>query len=143
MKLKDAFIYVVGTISVLLIGLIIVGGVAFFMVNRIEFATANHAQRETERIAEMGEAQEPDGMKMYEDTEFIIEDLEINRLNNGTLKWRTTKTHTGDYQSGTITFYVVGDNVSLNRQDSDFPSFIDYRDEMNEAIENEMAVQNE
>lgn len=148
MKLKNTMIYVIGTLSVIAIGLIVVGGVALFMTNRIEFATANHAQREAERITEVGEEHRPEQVaksvdaqrRLYEDAEFIIEDIENNRLNNGKIEWRTTETETGDYQSGTISFYVVGDKVNLNMEDSVFPRYIDYRDEMNDAIEGEMQT---
>ncbi|GAB2492987.1 hypothetical protein GCM10008929_16850 [Alkalibacterium psychrotolerans] len=143
MKLKDAFIYVVGTISVLLIGLIIVGGVAFFMVNRIEFATANHAQRETERIAEVGEEPKTSKREIYADAEFIIENVEMDDdANNGVIEWRTTEGTNGEYQSGVIEFYITfhGD-VAIRRRVSEYPQFVSYTEEMNEAIEG--AIQND
>lgn len=141
MKLQDKFIYVVGTISIIIAGLIIIAGVALFMTNRIESATSNHAEREAERIAEMGEAPELPGHKNYKDAEFVIENIEVDHLNNGIIEWRTTEGLNGEYQSGEIVFYVTGDNVSLNRRTSEFPRFVDYRNEMYEAIEG--AVQND
>lgn len=142
MKLKDAFIYIVGTISVFVTGLIIVGGVAFFMVNRIEFATANHAQREAARIAEAGEEPEPSKREIYADADFIIENVEMDHdTNDGVIEWRTTEASNGEYQSGVIEFYItVHGDVAIRRRVSEYPQYVSYTEEINEAIER--AVQN-
>ncbi|TVP90358.1 MAG: hypothetical protein EA249_07810 [Alkalibacterium sp.] len=137
MKLKDIFIYVVGTISVIITGLVILGSVAFFMMNRIESATSNHAQREVERIAEVGGEPEPTKREIYKDAEFVIENAAFDDdRNHGVIEWRTTEGLNGEYQSGEVIFYITfhGD-ISIRERTTEYPKFVSYLDELNEAIE--------
>ncbi|MCC5894077.1 MAG: hypothetical protein JJU16_01315 [Alkalibacterium sp.] len=126
MKLNDKLIYVCGVISTLLLGLLVVGGVALFLIARIDTATNTHAQREAARLAELPKEERP--------VEFIIRTIDTGRL-YGRVHWGTSD----DSSEGVIIFYENDDgSISLSESRSEFPQGLKYSEEMMTAIELEL-----
>lgn len=127
MKLGNKLIYIVGTISAILLGLLVVGGIALFLTHRIDAASNTHAQREAKRLAELPEEEKP--------SEFIIEDIEVGVF-SGNVYWGTSD----NSSEGRIVFYMDDDAISLSESRSEFPQDINYSEELMTAIENELET---
>lgn len=128
MKRHDKLIYVVGTISMIVMGLLVIGGIALSLITRIDAATDTHAQREAARLAELPREEEP-----VEEVGFVIENIVMTSI-SGTVYWETSD----NSSEGIIIFYENNDgSISISESRSEFPQGIQYSEEVTAAIERE------
>lgn len=85
MKTSDKIIYIVGTISATIGGLMVVAGVAFLLMNRIDVARANHEERESARIEELKDVSEQVVTVEEESDDYTIQDVSIHPAGHGTI----------------------------------------------------------
>jgi hypothetical protein len=101
MKRQDKIIYILGSLSVVMFMLLFLGGIAFFMTNRIDSVNQNHARREQERQAEL--IQSVQTLEVTE-TEPEVTDIIWESRREGTVFWTNQSN-----EENSIPFYITSE----------------------------------
>lgn len=101
MKRQDKIIYILGSLSVVMFMLLFLGGIAFFMTNRIDSANQNHARREQERQAELIQSGQ---ILEVSATEPEVTDIIWESRREGTVFWTNQSN-----EENSIPFYITSE----------------------------------
>jgi len=133
MKTLDKVIIAVGSISLAVLGLMVVAGTGLFLATRIDVANQRHAEREAERVAY---AQEPSTEKEEAPR---MEDITITEINWGS-PYGGTLTYEGDLAGTRLVEFSLdvtgaGETYFIG---SDEEAIDYYRAEFNEALRKDL-----